>query len=251
MELKKVISELEKFDGRYKREKVTFAIEHQKEITPHLISILKEVTKNPIKFIQDKNYFGHIYALMLLGYFKEEKAHKVLIELFCLPDSIIDGLFGDIAAAEFTGALYQSCGGSVDEIKKLALNKNVPDLTRNSACDALLYAVVDRIITREEALRFLSTLFTGEETTSPSDFWGLVACDICDLCPDKNSYEVIKQAYFDNLIHDGIVAFEEFQEAIDLGVEASLNNIRQDKQARLLDDIHEMMSWWACFEGYN
>lgn len=251
MELSEVIAELKKFDGKYKREEVTYAIEHQKEITPHLISILKEVTKDPIKFIQDENYFGHIYALILLGYFKEKKAHKVLIDLFCLPDSIIDDLFGDIATEEFTGALYQTCSGSIDEIKKLAINKNAPDLTRNSACDALLYAVVDGIIRREEALRFLSTLFTGEETAGPSNFWGLVACDICDLCPDKDSNEVIKQAYSANLIHDGIVAFEEFQEAIDLGVEASLNNIRQDKEARLLDDIHEMMSWWSCFEGNN
>lgn len=248
MELKEVISELEKFDGKYKREQVTYAIEHQEEITPYLMDILKNVLEDPVKYSEDENYFGHIYALILLGYFKETKAHDILIEVFSLPEEFIDDLFGDIALEEFKGALYQTCGGSVDKIKKLALNKAVPDSTRNSAISALLYAVVDGIITREETLKFLGKLFRGNETIKPSNFWSFVACDICDLCPDDKTYEVIEKAYEDNLIEEGIVDFEEFQEAIERGVEFCLDNIRREKEGRLLDDVHAMMSWWACFE---
>ncbi len=249
MDIEKVIFELEKYDGTYKREQVSYALEHQEEITPYLLSILKSVAEDPLTFIQNENYFGHIYALILLGFFKEVKAHKLVIDLFCIPEQFIEKLFGDIAHENLQGALYQTCGGSLESIKQLALNKNISDSYRNSAISALLYAVADDIASREEILTFLSSLFTGNETEKSSDFWSFVACDICDLCPNTHSYEVIKKAYSDGLIEDGIVGFDEFQEAIDLGVEESLDHIRRDKLIRLPDSIHDMMSWWACFDG--
>jgi hypothetical protein len=129
------------------------------------------------------------------------------------------------------------------------LNKEAPDSSRNYAVGALLYAVADGVMKREELLTFLSSLFTGNETEPCSDFWSFIACDICDLCPDEAAYEVIKQAYADNLINDQIVAFEEFQEAIALGVEDSLNNLRRNKEMDIPENIHDAMSWWACFNA--
>lgn len=249
MELKEVISELEKYDGVYKEAQVNYALEHQAEITPYLINILKNVIANPSTSISDKNYFGHIYALMLLGYFKETKAHDVLIELFSLPDKLIEELYGDIALEECRSALYQTCGGSVEKIKKMVLDKNVSESMRNSAADALLYAVVDGVLTREEALKFYSALFPGDETVPAATFWGFIACDICDLCPDDQAYDVIKRAYRDNLIDTTIIGFKEFQKAIDDGVEVCLDKIRYEKIMRLNSDFHKRMSWWACFEG--
>jgi len=251
MDIETIIFELERYDGTYKREQVTYALEHKEEITPYLLSILKNVAADPLTFIQNENYFGHVYALILLGFFKEVKAHKLIINLFSIPEQLIEELFGDIAYENLQEALYQTCGGSLESIKQMVLNKNISDSTRNSAISALLYAVVDDIASREEVLTFLSSLFTGNETEKPSDFWSYVACDICDLCPDTHSYEVIKKAYSDGLIEDGIVGLEEFQEAIDLGVEKSLDHIRQDKLIRLPDDFHDMMSWWACFVENN
>lgn len=248
MELNEVITAFEKFDGKYKREEVDFALEHQEEITPFLIDILQKVIKEPYTFAADENYYGHIYALILLGYFKEKKAHDLLIELFSLPDDIIEDLYGDIAFGNFKIALYQTCNGSVNKIKEMALNKHVADSSRNSAIGALLYAVADGVITRDDALTFLTTLFTGDETDQNSTFWSFIACDICDLCPDEHAYEVIKNAYANNLIDDGIVGFEEFQEAIDLGVEKSLIDLKRDKERDIPEDIHRTMSWWACFE---
>jgi hypothetical protein len=245
MDIEKLVFELEIYDGNYKREHVSYALEHQEEITPYLLNILKCVTDDPLTFIQNDDYCGHIYALILLGYFKKVKAHNLIIDLFSIPEQFIQELFGDIANETLQGALYQTCGGSLKSIKQVALNKNIPDSTRNSATSALLYAVVDDIASREEILTFLSSLFTGNETEKPSDFWNFVACDICDLCPDTHSYEVIKKAYSEGLIEEKTIGFEEFQNAIDLGVEKSLNHIRREKSHRLPDDIHDLLSRWV------
>ena len=68
------------FDGNYKREQVDAAIELKEEITPHLIEILENVRADPDPYIQNENLFDHIYALMLLGHFRESKAHNVIKE---------------------------------------------------------------------------------------------------------------------------------------------------------------------------
>jgi hypothetical protein len=248
MELTEAIPAFEKFDGKYKRDQVAYALEHQEEITPHLIKILKNILDNPLEYITKKDYYAHIYALILLGYFKETKVHQLIIDLFSIPDDFVNELFGDIATDNLPIVLFQTCAGSLENIKTLILNKNAPDTSRISAIGSMLYAVADELISREEVLAFLGTLFTGEETDPSSDFWGFVASDICDLCPDKHIFEIIKKAYDDGLINSGIVGYEEFEESMELGVDSCLAHNRQNMQKAIPEDIHDAMSWWACFE---
>ena len=248
MDLTEVLAVFEKFDGKYKRDQVTYALEHQEEITPHLIKILKNILENPVEYVSKEDYYAHIYALILLGYFKETKAHQLIIDLFCIPDDFIDELFGDIATDNLPVVLFQTCDGSLENIKTLILNKNAPDTSRVSAVGSMLYAVADEVISREEVLAFLGTLFTGEETNPSSNFWGFIASDICDLCPDEHTFEIIKKAYDDGLILSDIVGYEEFEESMELGVDTCLNRNKQNMQQAIPEDIHDSMSWWACFE---
>lgn len=248
MELTEVLAAFEKFDGKYKRDQVSYALEHQEEITPHLTKVLKNILDNPFEYVTKKDYYAHIYALILLGYFKETKAHQLILDLFSIPDDFITELFGDAATENLPIVLFQTCGGSLENIKTLILNKNAPDTSRISAVGSMLYAVADEIISREEVLAFLGTLFTGEEADPSSDFWGFVASDICDLCPDVHTFEIIKKAYDDGLIYSGIVGYEEFEESMVLGVDTCLAQNRQNMQQAIPEDIHDAMSWWACFE---
>jgi len=248
MELLEVLAAFEKFDGKYKRDQVDYALEHQKEITPNLIKTLKNILDNPFEYVIKKDYYAQIYALILLGYFKETSAHQLIIDLFSIPDEFISELFSDIATENLPIVLFQTCGGSLENIKTLILNNNAPDKSRVSAIDSMLYAIADEVISREEVLAFLSTLFTGEETDPSSGFWGFVASDICDLCPDEQTLEIIKKAYADGLIYSGIVGFEEFEESMEIGVDTCLDRNRQNMKQAIPEDIHDAMSWWACFE---
>jgi hypothetical protein len=248
MELTEVLTAFEKFDGKYKRDEVSYAFEHQEEITPYLIKILNDILNNPLEYVAKEDNDSHIYTLILLGYFKETKAHQLIIDLFCLADDYISELFGDVALDNLPIVLFQTSGGSFENVKTLILNRDAPDARRISAVGSLLYAVADNVLSRDEVLSFLATLFTGEEADLGSDFWSFVASDICDLCPDEPTLEIIKTAYEDGLIYTGIVGYEEFVEAMEIGVEKSLEINRQQMQKNIPEDIHDAMSWWACFE---
>ncbi len=146
MELTEVLAAFEKFDGKYKHDQVAYALEHQGEITSHLTKILKNILDNPLEYITKKDYYAHIYALILLGYFKETKAHQLIIDLFSIPEDFITELFGDIATDNLPIVLFQTCGGSLENIETLILDKNAPDTRRISAVGSMLYAVADEVI---------------------------------------------------------------------------------------------------------
>ena len=241
-----IIEAFKIFDGIYKREKVDAAIELKEEITPHLIEILNNVLADPDKYIENDDQYDHIYSLMLLGHFREPKAHNVIIDLFSLPDNIPYELFGDLTTSDLPTILIRTCGGSLELIKSMASNKNADDYCRISALNAMAYAVIEGIASREEVISFFGTLFTGNEAGEISDFWSLLANFVYDLYPEE-LMETIAKAYDDDLISSGMIRYEDFKKALEDGKEKCLKMLKTDLERRSLDDIHESMSWWACF----
>ena len=203
MEKTNIITEIleafKNFDGVYKKEQVDAAIELKGEVTPRLIEILENVLADPDPYIQNENLYDHIYAWMLLGHFRESKAHNVIIDLFSLPDDIPYKLFGDLATSELPIILLRTCGESIERIKSMASNNNVGVYGRVSALNAMAYAVAEGIVSRDEVISFFGTLFTGNEADEDSDFWSLLANFVCDLYPEE-LMDIIQKAYDNYLI---------------------------------------------------
>jgi hypothetical protein len=242
--ISEILESLRIYDGVYKRDQIDAAIKLKDNIIPHLIEILENVLAEPKKYAEDDNLTDQIYAVMLLGHFKESKAHRLVVDLFSLPDDLPHQIFGDLATSDLPVILLNTCEGSVGLIKSMILNKEVDDYCRVSACQALAYAVVEGYDSRESVIEFFGTLFTGKEAEEISDFWGLLAGIVCDLYP-KEIMDVIKQAY--ELILPGMIQYSYFEKALELGKEKCLENVKIDLERDNLDDIHASMSWWACF----
>ncbi len=130
----------------------------------------------------------------------------------------------------------------------MASNKDVDDYCRISALNAMAYAVVKGFASRDEVISFFGTLFTGDEAGEDSDFWSLVANFVCDLYPEE-LMDTVKKAYENSLIFSGMVRYEDFKKALADGKEKCLERLKIDLERRSLDDIHDSMSWWACFNG--
>jgi hypothetical protein len=248
--IQEILEGFRDFDGVYKRELVDAAIELKDEITPYLIEVLENVRSEPHTYIENADLWDHTYAVMLLGHFREPKAHKIIIDLFSLPGRLSDDLFGDIVTEDLPAILMRTCGGSLEQIKSMALNKEADDFCRTSALHAMAYAVIQGIETREEVLSFYESLFTGHEADEDSEFWGLLACLVNDLYPEE-LMETIKIAYEDGLINPGMINDRAFDRSLERGKEKCLSNFKIDYERRSLDDVHQSMSWWACFDENN
>ena len=246
MEISEILEAFRINDGVYKRKYVDEAVERKDEIIPHLISILENVVSNPKPYIEN-DYFDQLYAVILLGYFKAYQAHSIMIDLLSMPEDIPHQLFGDIISEDFPAILFQTSGGELDKIKSLILNRKANDFCRGSALRAMVYAVVDGIVTREETLDFFGSLFTGKEAKEDSAFWDLLANCVYDLYPEE-LMPVIQKAYQDDLIDPWAIRIEDFEESLQHGKKATFERIRVDMKRDMPADIHRYMSWWSCFE---
>lgn len=163
VKINEILAALEFNDGIYQREAVDATIALKEEITPHLIDILERVLADPAKYLDEPRYFAHIYAVMLLAHFKEQRAHRLIVDVFSLPEEFVSPLFEDTITEDLPTLLCRTCGGSVAQIKELVLNKEAYDYCRSSALGALNFAVVGGIISREAMLDFYGSLFTSKE----------------------------------------------------------------------------------------
>ncbi len=184
---------------------------------------------------------------MLLGHWREAKAHQVIIDLVSLPESLPEDLFGDIITENLSEILLRTCGGSVEKIKELVTNKNAHEYSRGSAITAIAYAVIEDLITREDALSFFAGLFSSDQAAEDSFFYSQLACDICDLYPEE-LMDTIRGAYEQELIDEFFIGIEDFQRALDDGKDKCLENLRKKASNRSLDDFHKSMQSWACFD---
>lgn len=247
MEINEILKSFETFDGKYKRDEIDAALTKREEIIPHLISILEKVLQDPEKYAdRDSNYWGHIYAFMLLGHFSEAKAHDVIVDLFSLPNDLSSELFGDSVTGDLPIVLLRTCGGNTERIKDLILNKSAYDYCRGSALQALSYTLLEGYITREEILSFYGELFSEEESPR-SPFHDILATCIYDIYPEE-LMDTIEKAYDEGLIHSGYISYEDFTEILKDSKEKHLERFRVEIQKRQIDNIHDRMSWWASFK---
>ncbi len=247
MNIEEILAGLNIYDGKYKREQIEAALNQKEEIIPHLITVLEKVRDNPQKYTGDSDYHAHVYALMLLGHWRETKAHQVIVDLSSLPDPLPQDLFGDIVTEDLPIILLRTCDGSVEKIKELVTNKNADEYSRGSGITAIAYAVVEGIITREDALSFFGEFFDEDPTNEDSTFYSQLACEICHLYPEE-LMDKIQVGFEQELIDKSWIGIENFEEVLEDGKEKCLAHLSEKFSIDSLDDMHGSMEWWACFK---
>jgi hypothetical protein len=235
-------------DRRYQRAAVDAALARREEIVPGLIKILETTLANPGKVIKRSDYFGHLYAVMLLGHFREPRAYPVIMELAALPGKTSDNLFADIVTEEFGTIFLRTCNGSFETIKNLVNNPNANVYCRLAAMESMTYGVAAGMLPRREALDFLGEVLSAEiEKDASGTFISYVVSYLGDLCA-KELMGKIAQAYNNDLIDLYEVNFNEIEIAIARGWEGCLQDIKTNMKHHSLDDIHAAMENWGCFK---
>jgi hypothetical protein len=246
MTIEQILDEFRYFDGVYRRNAVDAAVRLREEITPHLIRVLEEVAEAPVAVVEDDDRYSHIYAMVLLTHFREPRAHEAIVRIHRLPEDLLDPLFGDGITENFASALYATSSGSMARVRELIADASVYEYCRSAAMDAMVFAVAEERLSRNEVLEFLLSFFGGDEAEEESQFWSFLAGRICDLSPGEYMTR-IEEAYVRGLIFPGYVRLEDFHRSVLEGPEVALARVRREVSARLPADVHGHMSWWACF----
>lgn len=233
-------------DGVYLHDEMDIAVAQRETITPHLISLLDDLADNPLRYtLEGRN--GHVYAVSLLAHFQETAAHRAIIRAFTVPGEQLEELWGDMITETLPTLLHRTCGGSLDRIRALVVDREVDPFVRGAAIEALTFAVAEGVADRDETVAFLEGLFTGEEAEADSFFWSNLVATLCDLHPG-DSMELIRRAYADNLVQKDYIAPEDVERSLTLDRAEAMEALRERTRRRMPADLHRYISWFAEFQ---
>ena len=222
------------------------AVAQREAITPHLIALLDDLADNPLRYtLEGRN--GHVYAVSLLSHFRETAAHRAIIRAFTVPREQLEELWGDMITETLPTLLHRTCGGSLDRIRALVVDREVDTFVRGAAIEALTFAVAEGVADRDETVAFVQGLFTGEEAEADSFFWSNLVATLCDLHPG-DSMELIRRAYADNLVQQDYIAPEDVERSLAMDRAEAMDALRERTRRRMPADLHRYISWFAEFQ---
>jgi len=234
------------YDGTYRRQAVAAALANREAVAPKLIEVLEAVVAAPEAFTREDASYAPIYAVMLLGHWREPRAHPVLIALAGLPGELPHELLGDTVTENLAAILVRTCDGNVEAIKGLVQNRKADAFCRSAAASSLALGVLEGVLAREEAMEFLAGMLSEEWVEGTGVFLGSLASSLCDLFPAE-CLEALTTAHRQGWIDPRFIGLDSIHRAIAKGKEQCLLDFKEQSHLRSLDDIHASMSWWACF----
>ena len=244
-----LLANFDQLSNTYKRDDVESALTCQEAITPPLLAIIEAVATNPLMYSLE-GHNGHVYAAALLSHFQEPAAHLPIIRAFSIAEEQLVELWGDLTTETLPTILYRTCNGSMEAIKELVTNRDVDQYVRCAAMEALSYIVAFDPTRRDEVISFFQELFTGKEAARESYFWGNLAATLCDLHP-KESMQIIRQAYIDDIIPTHFIGLENVEEANKRDRETSMASLQSWVISRMPPDVHGYISWFAEFQNQD
>lgn len=248
MQLEEILSELENNTGTFPRLALERAIEEREAITPVLLATLEECKNNLEEFFDKDAYMLHIYALNLLAQFRETKAYPLIIEFFSIPGDMPSDITGDVVTEDLARILASVYDGNIEPIKQLIENTELNEYVRDAAIQSLVVLMLQGIITREEVIKYYEELFVSKLKNEPEDsyVWTHLVNNSADICPIELK-EYIDRAFENDLIDLWYISQENVNDAIQIGVEAALDKLRNNQRYSLIDNTISEMEHWACF----
>ena len=113
---------------------------------------------------------------------------------------------------------------------------------------SLIILVIQGTIDREVVIRYFEELFSTQLEREYSFVWTKLVMESAVLATLELKQQ-IDRAFDADLVEEFFFDREDVDDYINLGQEASLNELRDRKHYGLIQDTISEMEWWNCFEN--
>lgn len=243
--LEDILDDLRYLTKGYPTAAVKAALAKQDEITPFLFEFLIYAIENYQQL--DELYFGHLYAMFLLSYFREKTAFPLIMKITALPEEWPENLLGDTITEDLDRIIASLYDGNITLIQQVIENKNTNIWSRNAALRSLLVLVKNDALEREWAINYFKKLFLENIFLEDEDSMTNLVSTAYDLYPEE-LYDEIKNAFIIDNVDTFCIRMEDVDALLAEGKEAGLaKNLYDNHHYNFIDNVIETMEWWACF----
>ncbi len=158
---REIFRSIEYYNEHFPEEEIIELLNREEESRNFLIEYIKEFKKNIFKHLNEDDYVGHIYSVMILAQFKEEKLCSLFLDLLRIPGTRVYELF-DTVIPEYGARIIASVyDGNIDNIVEILNDKKVNEYAKAITIQALKILCINNRLTESEVENFLIDLLSG------------------------------------------------------------------------------------------
>ncbi|WP_213358355.1 DUF1186 domain-containing protein [Chlamydiifrater phoenicopteri] len=245
MDISHILEDLAYDEGILPREAIEAAIVKQKQITPYLLNILTEATRQIPEIIEDRNYQGHLYAMYLLAQFRETRALPLIVELFSFCDDTPHAIAGDVLTEDLARIMASVCNDD-SYIKQLIETPGINEYVKAAALTSLTILVGVGKLDRDSLIEYFGELLNNKLERYHSFAWDNLIAASCSLYPEE-IYPSIRKAFEDNLVDTAFISLEDVRNILDEEtLESCLYELHSASEL-INDTLEEMEKWLEDF----
>ena len=238
-----ILAELTSVRNRQPREAILAADAHRAALVEPLIRAVERGVADPMGVA--KNDWSLIsFATYLLARWREPRAYPAFIRWLSLPDRGAFDLGSDTVTEMGGRFLALVCGGDLQPIKTLILNREANEYCRGQAVIALALLAAWREVPHQEVTDYFVWLAREGLEREHCHVWDNLAATSADI-EALGVFSELRRAYEDGLINPGSMSEEELDEVENRPRGTGLATFRERHPAAI--DVLRDTAWWSCF----
>jgi len=184
------------------------------------------------------------YAMYLLAKWREPLGYPLIVRWLSLPGRGAFAIGGDTVTQEGSRFLASSCGGDVEPIKALILNREANEYSRSQAVQALALLAAWGELPYESVVDYFLWLAREGLEREPSNAWNSLAANCADI-EALAVFPDLRRAYEQGLIESLYMQPSELDEVEATPRGKGIARLREHHPP--IADVARETSWWACF----
>nr|WP_281648576.1 DUF1186 domain-containing protein [Parendozoicomonas sp. Alg238-R29] len=181
--------------GVFPREALQTLIDQQEEATPLLLEYLETVAVDVQKAVDNEHTGLMLFALYLLGQFRETRAYRPLINMLGQLDETNDGFLGDLVTEGLSRIIASVCDGDIAPVQQLAQNPDADHFIRAAAFYSLGTLVLNNRLGADTLKDYCRSMLSGELQYDDDGYLPIVLVNICEMHGFADLLPVIRKAY--------------------------------------------------------
>lgn len=160
--IKEILESIEYYDESFPEDSIKELLNREEESKKYLLKYMEEFKKNIFKHLNEEDYIGHIYAVIILSKFKEKKLCPLFLDLLKLPGTRVYELFDTIIpeyGARIIASIYD---GNMDSIVDVLNDKKANEYAKAVIIQGLKVLCINKKLNVAELEEFFIELLEGK-----------------------------------------------------------------------------------------
>lgn len=245
MDIEHIMRELESTDLHCPEEALKEACGMPEELTPALLSILRTVLDDPEAVIENENYNGDAFAMLLLACYREKAAYPLVCRIARLLEA--DEMLGDMITETLPHVLISVFDGDLGPLRAIVEDPEADLYARGSAIVAMVGVFAHGMASREDVIN----CFRDWYEAGLKDEFGHLMADLALASADMRIKEFlprIREHYKEGIVDGKYAELYEIEEEISDSIENLEEILKASSKYGLITDPVKEIKWWSAWE---